>query len=111
MESARSENEVAAARVRPILGAEWLALFQTALAYGTADSDATSSPSLKDALRQPCGEAKLKNWPPESLLIALNTALNAVPAVQRLARGPDRDEFVSRVVSLCIDEYYGAPRR
>ena len=29
-----------------------------------------------------------------------------MPAVQRLTRGPDRDEFVARLVSLCIDEYY-----
>jgi hypothetical protein len=111
MESARSENELADARVRPILSAEWVALLQTALAHGTADRNATSSPPLKDALRQLCSEAKLRNWPPEALLIALKTSLNAVPAVQSLTRGPDRDEFVTRVVSLCINEYYGTSPR
>ncbi len=112
MESARSENEVAGApRLRPILGTEWVALLQAALAHATADRIATSSPPLKDALRQLCGEARLKNWPPESLLVALKATLNSLPAVQSLARGPGRDEFVSRVVSLCIDEYYGTSRR
>ena len=111
MESARSENEVSgASSARPILSAEGMAALQAALGGKTGDRDAMSSPALKNALRQICAEAKVRNWPPESLLIAFKAALNTVPAVKRLTRGPDRDEFVARLVSLCIDEYYAGPR-
>jgi hypothetical protein len=33
--------------------------------------------------------------------------VHTLPALQRLTPGPDRDDFVARLVSLCINEYYG----
>jgi hypothetical protein len=112
MESIRSANDVAGtSRPKPILSAEGLAVLHAALGRGLVDRDATSSPTLKNALSYICGEAKVKNWPPESLLIAFKTALETVPAVLHLTRGPDRDELIARLVSQCIEEYYGAAPR
>ncbi|HEY2851876.1 MAG TPA: hypothetical protein VGJ18_03470 [Gemmatimonadaceae bacterium] len=96
---------------KPQLSAEAIAALHTALRDGRVPDDAMSSPALDDALCHICGEARLKNWPPESLLIAYKTALEMVPAVRRLARGPDHDEFVARLVSRCIDAYYRNSRR
>jgi hypothetical protein len=96
---------------KPQLSAEAVAALHTALGDGRAANDAMSSPALDDALYHICGEARLKNWPPESLLIAFKTALEMVPAVRRFARGPDRDEFVAHLVSRCIDAYYRNSRR
>ena len=112
MESIRSANDVAdTSRPKPTLSADGVAVLHAALGRGMADRDSTSSLGLRDALRYICREARLKNWPPESLLIAFKTALETVPAVQCLTSGPDCDELVARPVSRCIDEYYGAPRR
>jgi len=47
---------------------------------------------------------------PESFLIAFKKALEMVLTVRRLTREPDRGEF-ARLVSLCIEEYYGDTRR
>jgi hypothetical protein len=90
-----------------MLSPEAIAALHSALANGLADRDPATWPGLKDALRQICGEAKLKNWPPESFLISFKSALDTVPAVRRLPRGPDRDDFVARLVSQCIKEFYG----
>jgi hypothetical protein len=57
-----------------------------------------------------CIDARRNNWPPEWLLIAFKTALETMPAVQRVARGPDREELASRLVSLCINEFYSASK-
>jgi len=112
MESMGVGNDVAGtSRGKPQLSAEAVAALHSALGDGAAHHDAISSPALYDALQRICGEAKLKDWPPESLLIAFKKTLETVPAVRRLARGPDRDEFVAHLVSRCIDEYYRDHRR
>src|SRR5690242_14195364 len=78
--------------------AESLAALRAALENRSAQLDPTSSPILQAALRHVCLEAKRKNWPPESLLIAFKKALHETSTVQRLSRGPDRDGFVERLV-------------
>ncbi|HEY2376032.1 MAG TPA: hypothetical protein VGH98_08670 [Gemmatimonadaceae bacterium] len=111
MESVRSGNVVAGtAHPKPMFSIEGVAALHAALGDRIADRDPKSSSRVRDALRYLCREAELKNWPPELLLIAFKKALETVPAVQRLARGPDRDDFVARLVSRCIAEYYADSR-
>ena len=57
----------------------------------------TSASGLKYAVQRICVDANRSDWPPEQLLVAFKTALYALPAVQRLTRGPDRDEFVAHL--------------
>ena len=107
-ELARSGNEVSdAARARPQLSAEQVALLHAALETDLGSRDPKSSSELKHAIRRISTDAKQNNWPPESLLVALKAAAHSLPALQRLPRGPERDELVAHLVSLCIDEYYG----
>ena len=73
--------------------------------------DLASSAIARDAVRRICDEAKRERWPPESFLLAFKKALEMAPAVLRLTMGPDRDEFVARLVSLCIEQYYRDTRR
>jgi hypothetical protein len=111
MESVRSGNAVVGtARPKPVFSAEGVAALHGALGAEVADRDPTTAPRVREALRGLCREAKLKNWPPELLLIAFKAAVDTVPAVRRLARGPERDGFVARLVSICIKEYYGDSR-
>lgn len=109
MDSVRSEA-AETSRANCVLSSEGAAALYAALENRRTTHDLASSPTARDAVRRICDEAKREHWPPESFLIALKTALAAAPAVRRLPRGPERDEFVGRVVSLCIEEYYGSRR-
>jgi len=112
MESVRSTNEgVGAPRAMPRLSAEGVAVLGSALEREIGAPDLTSRSELQHAVRRICIDARRSNWPPEQLLIAFKMALDTIPSVQRLTRGPDRDELVARLVSLCIDEYYAPSRR
>jgi hypothetical protein len=112
MEMVHSGNAVGGASPGKLqFSAEAVSALHTALGDGSGNHDPISSPAFNDALWQICSEAKLKDWRPESLLIAFKTTLETVPAVRRLARGPDRDEFVARLVSRFIVEYYRDARR
>lgn len=92
-------------RAQCSLSAQAVAALHAALENAHADLVPTS-PTVIDALRRVCGEAKRENWPPELLLIAFKKALDTTPGVQHLTRGPERDQVVVRLVSLCIEEYY-----
>jgi len=70
-----------------------------------------TSRTMIDAVGRVCGEAKKANWPPELLLIAFKKALDTAPGMQHLTRGPERNEVVARLVSLCIEEYYRSYHR
>src|SRR5947209_8028918 len=65
-----------------------------------------SSPTLREALRRICSEARQSDARPEQFLVALKSVLQSAPAMRRLAPGPERDDYVARLVSLCIKEYY-----
>ncbi|HKW46959.1 MAG TPA: hypothetical protein VJN70_05920 [Gemmatimonadaceae bacterium] len=112
MEPFRSENQInRAERANARLSEEGLAALRKALDTTLADGDPVSSPALKHAVQRICIDARRSDLPPERLLVAFKTAMHTLPAVQRLTRGPDRDDFVRRLVSLCIDEYYGKQPR
>ena len=88
-----------------------VAMLRAALDGAVAGRYPARSAALEDAVKRVCNDARWSDWPPEQLLIAFKSALYAQPPVQRLTRGLERDEFVSHLVSLCIDEYYGKPQR
>ena len=52
----------------------------------------TSSSAVKHAIWRICIDAKRNDWPPEWLLVAFKEAVFSLPAVQRVPRGPERDE-------------------
>lgn len=94
----------------PELSEESLALLRAALDSPIAGRYAAWPAALQHAVTRICIDAQRNDWPPEWLVIAFKGALYTLPAVQRLTRGWERDEFVARLVSLCIDEYYDTQR-
>ena len=107
MESPRSVLE--ARRIKPQLSAEGIALLHAALEKATTSRSHEAASGLKHAVWRICVDARRNEWPPEQLLVAFKAALDRTPALQRLARGPDRDALVARLVSLCIEAYYLRP--
>jgi hypothetical protein len=107
MESVQSANQIhGSARVQPRLSKEGVAVLSAALDSAIATRNPASSEALNHALKRICIDARGSEWPPEWLLIAFKSALYTLPALEGLTRGPERDEFVARLVSLCIDEFY-----
>lgn len=109
MESRLANDNNGPMRAKPQLSAEDTVMVHTALQGVRHPSDPQSSADVKDALQRLCLKAKEANWTPEGLLIAFKEALYTLPTVERVPRGPDRDEFVARLVSLCIEAYFGTP--
>jgi hypothetical protein len=58
------------------------------------------------ALREMCEEARSVGVPSEQLLIEVKQALGILCETCGVPHGTSRTEFTSRVVSLCIEEYY-----
>ena len=61
---------------------------------------------VREAVQLVCAEARVQHYTPERLLVDLKDALRATPEVQQVPRGPERDDLVARVVTLCIDEFF-----
>ena len=99
------------ADAKPQLSEDAVAVLRAALDSAVAGRYPAWSAALDHALKRICIEARRSDWPPEQLLIAFKSALDTLPSVQHLTRGPERDEVVSHLVSRCIDEYYGKPQR
>ena len=111
MESVQSANHLdASAHAKPRLSQEAVAALHAALDSTVAGQFPAWSAALQDALERICNDARRNDWSPESLVIAFTSALDTVPSVQQLPRGPARDRFVARLVSLCFDAYYGNSR-
>jgi hypothetical protein len=107
-EAAQTPNEVRRVPpARPRLSAEGVAVLHAALERALTSRSAKSSSAVRHAIWRICIDARRNSWPPEWLLVAFKTAVYSLPSVRRLPGGPDRDEFVGHLVSLCINEYYG----
>ena len=91
-----------------VFSAEGLALLRAALQTQWRWSAETieTSPTLRVALQRICSDAKQGSAPPERFLVAFKSVLQGAPALRRLPAGPERDEYVARIVSICIEEYY-----
>ena len=108
MELLKLRTETNAADGSAVFSADGLALLRAALQppHLWCDDRIEASPTLRVALRRICSDAKSSNARPERFLVAFKSALQSAPAMRGLARGPERDDYLARVVSLCIDEYY-----
>jgi hypothetical protein len=57
-------------------------------------------------LRLICRDAKRQNMRVEYLIIALKDAWRALPEARTLPQGSQGQELLSRIISLCIAEFY-----
>lgn len=67
---------------------------------------AVPEPEWREALRGICDDARADDVPPEHLLVELKHALRILCDACQVPHGTARMEFTSRVVTLCIEEYY-----
>ena len=72
---------------------------------------AVPEPQWRDALQAMCAEARAESVVPEQLLVELKQALAILCDTYRVPHGAARTEFTSRVVTLCIEEYYAVDSR
>ena len=72
-------------------------------------SDAAVSPEQRAAIRQICSARERHRFEPEDFLIAFKLALVDAAKDVGIPPGPDRNDFMSRLVTVYIEEYYGGP--
>ena len=71
-------------------------------------SGAVPEPQWRDALHAMCEEARAENVVTEQLLVELKQALGILCDTYGVPHGAARTDFTSRVVTLCIEEYFAA---
>ena len=63
----------------------------------------------RSALRQICSAPERMNFEPEDFLIAFKLALVDAANDVGIKPGPDRNDFLSRLVTVYIEEFYRNP--
>jgi hypothetical protein len=90
---------------RTALSAETLQVLRAAVAKharGVAHDD-----ELRHALRLLAQEAQSRRLRAEELIIALKALWRALPEVQEATDRSEQTALLGRLVSMCIEEYYG----
>jgi hypothetical protein len=82
-------------------------LLRTAIADGATPKAVSAEQRL--VLRQICSAPERKAFEPEDFLIAFKLALADAANDVGIPPGPERNDFLSRLVSVCIEEFYRYP--
>lgn len=69
----------------------------------------TVTPEQRMVLRQICSAPERMSFEPEDFLIAFKLALVEAANDAGMPPGPDRSDFLSRLVSVYIEEFYRYP--
>lgn len=77
--------------------------FQSCTPDGSLPSD---DDHWRACARAICGDARTRGARIEELIISLKRAWATLPDVERVPR-QDRARLLSRLVTLCVEEYYG----
>jgi hypothetical protein len=72
-------------------------------------TDKSVTPEQRSVLRQICSAPERFTFEPEDLLIAFKLALVDVANDVGIKPGPDRNDFLSRLVTVYIEEFYRNP--
>jgi hypothetical protein len=67
---------------------------------------ADPAPELGTVLHALAREARLKEVPPEQLLVALKGVWQALPEVQNARDDAEHTRVLQRIVTICIKEYF-----
>jgi hypothetical protein len=89
----------------PALSAETLQILRAAIAKH-ARSEAPDD-ELRRALSLLAREAQARRLRAEEVIIALKALWRALPEVQQAANRSEQNLLLGRLVSICIQEYYG----
>jgi hypothetical protein len=83
-------------------------LLQSALGGRALESVVTSE--QRDVIRRICAAPERQTFEPEDFLIAFKLALVEAANAARIPPGPDRNDFLARLVSVYIEEFYRVPQ-
>jgi hypothetical protein len=64
----------------------------------------------RDAIRRICAAPERQTFEPEDFLIAFKLALVEAANAVGIPPGPDRNDFLARLVSVYIEEFYRVPQ-
>ena len=67
------------------------------------------TPEQRLALRQICSAPERMSFAPEDFLIAFKLALVDAANEVGIKPGPQRNDLLSRLVTVCIEEFYRGP--
>lgn len=84
-----------------------LELLKVVVSEGAIERSVT--PSQRSALRQICSAPERMAFEPEEFLIAFKLALVDAANQVGIRPGPERSDFLSRLVTAYIEEFYRAP--
>ena len=57
------------------------------------------------------GEARRKDLRAAQLLIVFKRAWHSLPGVDQLPYGPERADLSSRIITMCVEEFYAGDRQ
>ncbi len=66
----------------------------------------TVTPEARLAIEALVAEARRSGWTPEQLLIAVKDACYTAPEIAELTTTSEREVVLSRIVTVCIKEYF-----
>jgi hypothetical protein len=98
---------VSSKRQRWTLPASYQELLKVVVSDGVTDKTVTFEQRL--ALRQICSGPERNSFEPEDFLIAFKLALVDAANELGLKPGPERNDFLSRLVTVYIEEFYRSP--
>ena len=84
-----------------------LELLKVAISDGVNEKSVT--PEQRSALRQICSAPERMSFAPEDFLIAFKLALVDAANEVGIEPGPERNDFLSRLVTAYIEEFYRSP--
>jgi hypothetical protein len=67
--------------------------------------------AFRTAVRMMCEDVHRESLPAEQLIIAFKGVWQALPEVQRIPRGGEREHLLERIVTMCVEEYYSSAAR
>ncbi|HVF40719.1 MAG TPA: hypothetical protein VM939_12540 [Gemmatimonadaceae bacterium] len=72
----------------------------------TCRSTRALSSEARSAILAACRYARRESWTPEQLLVAIKECCYSSPEISRMVTASERDGFVSRIITLCIHEFF-----
>jgi hypothetical protein len=93
----------------PLFGESQRSSLKSAL--GSAAITNSISPTLRQVIREICGETGDMAKRPELLLIAFKACLNEAASDANIPIGPERNALIDRLVSVFIEELYRVDTR
>ena len=73
-----------------------------------ADAAPEQRRELRDSLREICAEARRAGLRAEQVLVLIKDVWSAMPAGISRVQSVHGDDRLNYVISMCVDEYYGA---